>query len=216
MKIWHPVLALIVVGSAVAYHLVEARRHDAQLDQVRADLVSLSTSVAEAERVAAKEKPRVSSSPVVIAAAPAVEEEPAPQRDPSASPTSTGTAERHDIEPAEVRAGLEITFASETADPEWTTHAQSTAKTKLTATLPETSQLRSLECRASMCRFETVHEDVNMVHQFMQRALMDSETQIWEGGFFSTRVPEVGTDKLVMVTYLAREGESLDPVRLPQ
>jgi hypothetical protein len=66
-----------------------------------------------------------------------------------------------------------------------------------------------------MCRFETVHEDVNMVHQFMQRALMDGETQIWEGGFFSTRVPEVGTDKLVIVTYLAREGESLEPARLP-
>jgi hypothetical protein len=43
-----------------------------------------------------------------------------------------------------VRAQLDIAFASETADPEWTTHAQSTAKTKLAAALPDSSQLRSI------------------------------------------------------------------------
>lgn len=67
-----------------------------------------------------------------------------------------------------------------------------------------------------MCRFETVHEDTDHAHQFMQRAFMNAETQIWNGGFFSTAVPEVGTDKLVIVSYLARDGEDLDPVRLLQ
>lgn len=134
----------------------------------------------------------------------------------SDSVPSSGTNRRRAFEPAEVEAQLHTAFASEEADSTWTTQAQATARTRLAAALPETSSLRSVECRSSMCRFETIHEDEGHIEQFMQKAFISGKTQIWNGGQFSTTVPEAGTGKLVVVSYLARDGKELHPPRLPQ
>jgi hypothetical protein len=215
MKLWHPLLALALAGGVFIYHLADQRRHEAQLGQVRADLASLSTSVAQAQRSAHEERAHAPHAPVVVVAAPSVEAPP-PELAPSAAGPSRGAAEHRALEPAEVRAKIDTAFAREGVDPTWTTQAQATAQTRLAAALPETSKLRSVECHSSMCRFETVHEDADHVNQFVQRAFMNSATQVWNGGFFSTAVPEAGTDKVVIVSYLARDGEELDPVRLLQ
>jgi hypothetical protein len=43
---------------------------------------------------------------------------------------------------------------------------------------------------------------------------MSSDTHVWNGGFFTTVVPEPGSDRVVLVSYLAREGEEV--ALLPQ
>lgn len=213
MKLWHPLLALTLTGGVVIYDLADQHRHEAQLGQVRADLSSLSTAVAQTQRSASQERAHAAHAPVVVAA-PSIEA-PLPKRAPS-DPTPSGSADEHRPDPAEVRVKIDAAFTREGVDPMWATQAQAMAQTRLAATLPETSTLRTIECHSSMCRFETIHEDADHVHQFVQRAFMNAETQIWNGGFFSTAVPEDGTDKLVIVSYLARDEEELDPVRLLQ
>jgi hypothetical protein len=214
MKLWHSLLALTLAGGGVIYHLANQHHNEAQLGQLRADLASLSIAVAQAQRSAPDERARAAHTPVVVAA-PSVEA-PLPEQAPSATAPS-GSADEHGPDPAEVRAKIDAAFTREGVDPRWATQAQVTAQTRLAAALPETSTLRSVECHSSMCRFETVHEDADHVQQFVLRAFMDPETQVWNGGFFSTAaVPEEGIGKLVIVSYLARDEEELDSVRLLQ
>ena len=80
------------------------------------------------------------------------------------------------------------------------------------AVLPPASELGAVECHASMCRIESRHEDAARYRQFAHSAFIDPETESWNGGFFSTAVPEPGSGRLLAVAYVAREGQELPPV----
>lgn len=211
MKVWHTFLAVGAVTSIlVAVRTADQRRHEQEIAELRADIVSSSTPAPSRER------PPV---PVRIAspARPAerttdVDEQTATDEEPEASlspePRAAGAEE--------VREHMETTFSQERPDPDWARSAQEAARRGIESTLPAASKLRAVECRDSMCRIETAHQDLESCQAFVQATFMDPGTHLWNGGFFATVVPDPRTDELTVVSYLARDGEQLPPPRAMQ
>lgn len=112
--------------------------------------------------------------------------------------------------PEEVRLRLDQIFQRESIDRVWMSQALTTARAKLTQILPASSKLRAIECRDSMCRFETAHQEPESYRQFLISAFQDPATKLWNGGGFSTPLPDRDADgRVVTVAYLARDGQSL-------
>jgi hypothetical protein len=196
----------------LAFYAIQGRHQQSELQRVHAEIGSLSSSV---ERLQHTERNAAADrlfEQIAASSRPAPREEPAPQAGPADSTTPRGGARPRPLEVAEVRDLYESSFTHEKPDPQWVAEAQSTAEAKLTGAMPETSQVRSIACRSSMCRLETVHEDVEHYQQFVQSAFFNPETKLWNGGFFSTPLSAPGDGKLVIVSYLARDGEDLPPV----
>jgi hypothetical protein len=83
---------------------------------------------------------------------------------------------------------------------------------KLRAALPSAT-LQSIECHASMCRLETVHPDASAFGQFVSDAFKDPSKRIWEGNAFTEEPVADARGQMVVVSYLAREGESFPQIR---
>ena len=183
----------------LALHFVEQRAHESELAELRSEIGArfavVGASRAEAE--AARETPR--PGPVSSLAAHVVE---ASARAVEARPNAPLTAA------TEVREQLEASFARQ-LDDAGSREAQRTIEKRIAAILPEPSRLRALECRASMCRIETVHHGPESYQDFAQAAFMDPATRLGDGGVFSTPLADPADGELVTVTYLARDGEKL-------
>jgi hypothetical protein len=197
--------ALAIFG----FDAVQGRHQQSALQRIHAEVSSLTNSV---ERLQHTQRNAVAQGFLNKVAAPVPRVNPqerAPQAAPvdSAPPRESTTAHPPDV--AKVRDLLETSFTGEQPDPQWVAQAQSTAKTKLTEAMPDTSSVRSIACRSSMCRIETIHEDVQHYQEFVQRAFLNPETKVWNGGFFSTPLTAPGNGKLVVVSYLARDGADL-------
>ncbi|WP_163992868.1 hypothetical protein [Pyxidicoccus caerfyrddinensis] len=104
---------------------------------------------------------------------------------------------------------IEERFGTEPPDTAWARDAEHTAEGGVRAALPDHSLLRSVECRASMCRIETEHGDPERSQTFVRTAFMTPGRQVWNGGFLSMRSEDSADGKVVMVTYLARQGMEL-------
>lgn len=197
MKPVHLLWAVPFVG-LIAMHLADQRRHESELAEIRSELGA--RSAPRAER-ALSEAPRLASGP---AASIRVAEAPAPAPAAEAPP-------KPPMEAAEVRDHLEGTFTQQRADVQ-SDEARQTAEARLTAVLPATAKLQSLECRTSLCRIETIHQSAESYQQFVKGAFLDPKTKIWNAGFFSTQLTDPVDGKLVIVSYLARDGEELPPI----
>lgn len=214
MKSWYVIIAVVAAGGAVAFHAVNEQRHQTELAEIRAHMSSLSTSVEEAREAANRPAP-VLRAPVLPAPQPVAEPEDerdngeAPEREAQDAPPPPGP------EPAQMKAELETTFASERTDPTWSSEAQREARARITAALPETSTLRDVDCHASLCRIETSHADLMSYQRFVQGAFMNPETRIWNAGFFSSPPVQGDNGQLVATMYVAREGEPLPLSMLP-
>lgn len=212
MKRWQIFLIVTAVsGSAAMLVSAERRRHTAEMDAIRADLLSVSRSAGEGSRDALQERgfqKLVSLVREVPAHAPA----PAAKETPTEPPHAAAEKPRP-LEPTEVRDRLEGRFSQERAEPKWSTEAQQLAETRLPATLPPSSSLRSVDCRGSMCRIETSHQDLEHYRQFVHKAFLTPATHLWNGGFFSTLIDDPGSGTMVAVAFLGRDGEALPNVQ---
>jgi hypothetical protein len=191
----------------LALHLIDRGRQESELAELQGKLAALSTSARtlRTELAARRQMPQ----PAAASAAPRIAEQPAPAEDPShAGPPP--------LDVIETRDQLEASFLRQHGDVRWSGEAQRTAATRLSAILPETSKLQSLECRASMCRIETAHQGLESYQLFVRNAFMNPETKLWNGGFFTMQLDDPVNGKLVTVSYLARDGEELAIVAEPQ
>jgi hypothetical protein len=98
-------------------------------------------------------------------------------------------------------------FAAQSDDPGWTRDAEERIERKLSGQLPE-SAIESVECRAQLCRLTTIHRSQQAVEGFQLDAFKDPDKRIWDADAF-TFVESSDGDELVVVSYLAREGQSL-------
>lgn len=110
--------------------------------------------------------------------------------------------------PAEIREQFEVAFDTERSDASWSAVAKRRAEDRLRNVLTSGSEVRSVDCRSSMCRIETRHDDVRKYRDFIQETLMNPERQIWNGGTFSTLL-EDQPGNAIAVTFLARENQAL-------
>lgn len=105
----------------------------------------------------------------------------------------------------------EVFFTNPNRDPAWEKEAQTLAASKVRQALPQSSQLRSVECHLKMCRIETVHNDREAFKQFAQQMSRDASSRPWSGAGFATLMGDGKSSdgRITMVMYLAREGEEL-------
>lgn len=190
--------ALAAVIALIALHFADQWRHESELAKLHGKLgASRSTDPPRANAPASwPPLPRLSA-PI----APGRGDELAEAPDTAGKPPP--------LEASEVRNRLEQSFTSQTADVRWADEARHTAETRLAAVLPETSRLQLLECKASMCRIETVHQGLDGYRRFVHSAFMNLETRLWNGGFFAATLGDPVDGKVVTVAYLAREGQDL-------
>jgi hypothetical protein len=120
--------------------------------------------------------------------------------DPEAVPASSSE---------EVRDQLERFHETEPVDTGAAAATERLARA-LPALLPAGSALRSVTCRATLCRIETSHSDLHQFQQFIGRAFMDPKTTLAAGPGFAGRLGEtLPGQKLVTVAYVARDGKEL-------
>jgi hypothetical protein len=131
----------------------------------------------------------------------------------ASSPAPQPLKEQHMPAPtmSEVRDFYESTWAAEPADAKWAVSATKLARARLDSLLPSGSTLDTLECKTSMCRFETSHADRSQYQSFVDSALRDPQTHIWNGGFmFAVESDQSGSGgPIKIVSFLARDGEEL-------
>jgi hypothetical protein len=205
MKTWHVLVVGAVAGAWMFTSHVQQQQAREELQALSSRLDALATARREPPP-ARDERPatvvrevRVEVPVPAPAAAPVAEREPLPG--PVAAPQPP---------PVEVVSErIEEHFGTEPPDTAWARGAEHLAAGGVKAALPDHSLLRSVECRASMCRIETEHADLDRSQTFVRTAFMTPGRQVWNGGFLSMRAGDSADGKVVTVTYLAREGKEL-------
>jgi len=110
---------------------------------------------------------------------------------------------------ADPRKKIEGDFVAEAVDGAWAQETERSLHGVLADKL-KTGEVRSLSCRKTMCRLETVVSDAKDYWQFMGEAFKSPETRIWAGDVYSPQPEEApGTGEVTLVTYLVREGERM-------
>jgi hypothetical protein len=105
----------------------------------------------------------------------------------------------------EYAAFLDGEYASESPDPRWNPARE--VGSKLAAVLPEGSTVRSIECKASMCRLETAHHGAQSYQQFTRIFLKPGDARPWDGPvvFQVTEGAAEGEGDVTAVAYLGRD-----------
>jgi hypothetical protein len=84
----------------------------------------------------------------------------------------------------EEREQVLAAYGKEQADPTWRSDAEAKLAAAVRTSLPQSSRLKSLECRTTMCKLEIAHADPNAVRGDGLRSWLTSMTEGWDGAFF--------------------------------
>jgi hypothetical protein len=200
------IMIVVILGAAVlALTIHERRTQEASIAGLRKEIAALADT-----REAA---PRFIPVPVFHPGSRTPDETPPAPRDeaPQANVPATANpapAKTPEVEMAETHAGYERLFTNQRIDSAWTERAKRLVDERLPALLPEGSTVRSIECRADLCRLETAHADRATYWKFLKAAFLTPRKTFWNGSAYSVPLnddPSGGA----MVTYLAREGAAL-------
>jgi hypothetical protein len=147
------------------------------------------------------------------AAAPRFEPLPPVSAEIPAPTASASAAAPEDVEPApnqeltreEVLTNLEVSFETETIDAQWGVPVAREIYDTVRPILGRNSEVRSVDCRSSMCRVESVQEDQEHFDSFVTKL---KRSNISHEGFYS-QTGATPDGKKVMTMYLARRGHPL-------
>lgn len=206
MTIWRTFLIVGAVG-ATGLVVAELRQERAERERLQDQVTALSATQHRGSSEAAAAAPAQAALGRLVAGAMAASTEPRPEPRPaSAEPPA----------PVDPRARLDSAFLAQQPDPAWTGAASRLAEARIGAALPPASMLRAVECRASLCRIETDHPDLQHYQQFFQRAFVDPDTRAWNGAVTTAELAEAGDGTVHVISYLAREGAALPQGDLAQ
>jgi hypothetical protein len=122
------------------------------------------------------------------------------------SPRSRSTAAE---EFEATRNALDAVFAAEPEDPAWARAARLTASRALSAALPSSSRIESLECKESLCRIESSHASFDASQEFVRDGFLSLEQRPWDGDFVTGLAEEPRGGRVRTVTFLMRPGKTL-------
>jgi hypothetical protein len=123
---------------------------------------------------------------------------------------SDGPRPRTSLTGAAMRDRYQRAFEAEARDGGWADSAEQAAGDRLKALTPHGSSVRSVECRASMCRIQTAHVDHPTYERFVRGVFIGPQAGIWCAPQLTTlEGPPTERGTLEAVSYLAREGGSL-------
>lgn len=205
-----------IAGGGVAIVLVVL-----YLDQrgIRAELTALRAELPKAGSERAEHGPAERREVVWLRPPAPVEPSPTGSRDEPAAPsepTLQRVAQPKPLETpieqfARVHDTLEQKFDSQASDGGWAMDARRSVEARL-ADLPVASRVRSIECRSTLCRVETIHDRYPDARAFTSR-LAALDQRPWNGGFYTGPISEdPQTGAVTFVTYLVREGMELPAI----
>lgn len=119
------------------------------------------------------------------------------------TPEEQAAAGERDVE--KLRETMESNFAVQPVGRNWGDGAATEVRTKVVARLPKDSQLRSIECRESMCRLETSHHDEETYRAFVSRSLSSPDFN-WQGTMAFVPLRTDSSGEITTVAYLMRPG----------
>lgn len=203
MKTWHLLTGGVLAGTCAVVIVVQQLNARDELRQLASEVEGLSTWKQERLTVHEDTPPTLVREVRVEVPVPAA---PPPAQNP---PTPLLPPAPPQVSEEQVSQRLQEHFGGEPPDSAWARDAEHVAREGVKAALPERSLLRSVECRASLCRIETEHADSTLSYAFVRTAFMTPGRQVWNAAFVSMRGEDSGDGKVVTVTYLAREGREL-------
>jgi hypothetical protein len=110
-----------------------------------------------------------------------------------------------------IAQALDSRFGAEAVDPAWADGAAREATRAISADLPDGTTIEKVECRQSMCRVDTVHENAGAFRSFVTDALLSHDRQLWNGGITSS-LRETTDSGVTAVTYIAKDGEAIPAI----
>lgn len=112
--------------------------------------------------------------------------------------------------PNELNARFSAVFDGEARDAGWAIESEREGRRFFDALeIGAHSRLRSIECRSTMCRLESVHDSEAALTTYVQRTFRDPANHIAKGPALILSLPSTAPNELTHVAYFAREGESL-------
>jgi hypothetical protein len=209
------ILVPLAIAAGCAFYLVEQRRSDAAITQLSSDVAHLLKTQARTAEDARHHNAAAPAPTHEAAPMDPVDDEEAPTTErPATIEAATAPERALPVESAVLRERMDQRFADERTDPSWAVDARQRAQSRLAAVLPATSEVRSIECRATMCRIESVHADLGEYQQFVREGFVNADTQVWNGGFLALRKEPSVDGKLATVVYVARDGEAIQAAEL--
>jgi hypothetical protein len=174
-----------------------------EVARLRAELEELKQSVKISEKFA-----RVAVQSVATSRAAPIDSK--PEQGSKESEAARGAPPRR-IGPDEneIAKRLEQRFSDEKPDPSWSPASQRLITEHVRKGIPTESQVRSIECRRTVCRVESQHPSMEVYKKFVDDALLFPQGG-WDGPVMTSilsRSPEVRA-----LGYLFRPGEDLEPM----
>jgi len=207
MKTWHATIAISLLAATTYWW--GQRRQRSETDELRSSVQTLTRSLQDTNRAVAHAA--VAPPPARRAMdlpAPAASPPPAGPSDPQPPAVSEGEpGAPQRIDPAELRGHLDTRFGGQADDPAWSATARGMIERKLSAAMPPSSTLKSVECRQTMCRIEMVYDNLAQYQAFFKH--MTPDALPWNGTLFSTPVGDPSEPPITFVAFLSREGQQL-------
>jgi hypothetical protein len=123
------------------------------------------------------------------------------------SPPQKPDPSSNEMSADQLRMSVEDRFEADKVDRDWAVSARHQAEAHLTRSLAAGSTLRSVECKATICRAEVEQPDLT-AHQAFLRAAIASGAG-WDGPAMAALEPRSGGAAIVTVVYLGRTPSSL-------
>jgi hypothetical protein len=190
-----------------------------QQQKVAAETRALQRTVAELNRArqndSEQERPHRESDAVsmlrLAALAASVRSEPGAR--PPAKPEThqppadaPGDSTEPDSAPVEaVLANMASSFDAEPRDPSWASGAAKTIQDSVHSLLSKDSTIESVECRSSMCRLQSVQQDLDEYRKFVQQVI---HSDVCKECFF-TQTGQSRDGRPILTMYMARAGQAL-------
>lgn len=216
MRVERVILGAVLVGSmGIQWWTTREQREALALLQAEVDRVS--TSVEQLRRASsirwgdppvlgaptARVMPEPLQAPPTASAAPVDEpEEPEPQQRPAAV--------RFDADAA--RAHVERTFERESSDSGWASDAQREVRENVSTHLPTTASVRTMDCRATLCRLEVDFPVEADFQETMGRP--GALSRLWKGPSMARIERDATRGSVTIIGYLVRPGHPM-PVEAP-
>jgi hypothetical protein len=203
-------VSVLVVAAVFVYSKRDASARaegapvrEQELAELRAELESLKRNGAASELSRAL---RAGTAARATVPSPSAEAAPGERLEPAVEAESAEQAPQ--ITEEEIAVQLDNHFDTEQRDPAWADQATQDATRAITEGLPSGSTVTKVECRKSLCRVDTQHDDVDAFRAFADASFLSRERKIWNGGF-STMVRAESESGVSAVSYIAKEGESV-------